>query len=199
MISSASLTDEDFREAAALLKCDSAAIQAVCWVEAPGGGFLSDGRVRVLFEAHIFHRQTKGEFAQSHPNLCFPRWDKSTYATGKNADERGRKEYDRLTQAMLLDREAALMSASFGKFQIMGFNFGRCGFADVEDFFQAMNVSEKQQLRAFCQFILRSQVDDELREHRWEDFARRYNGDGYRLNSYHTKLAAAHKAITTGA
>ncbi len=53
------LTDADYIRAAKVLKCEVAAIKAVTSVEAPKGGFLNDGRVRILFERHKFHKYVK--------------------------------------------------------------------------------------------------------------------------------------------
>jgi hypothetical protein len=187
------LTEADFVAAAKLLKCDVAAIKAVAEVESAGNGFLSDGRVKILFEGHQFYKFTKGAFAQSHPTICHKKWTKVHYTKGPNADVRGAGELARLEQAMALNRSAALMSASYGKFQIMGFNFPVCGFSNVNDFYDAMKLSEGSQLQAFCSYIIGNSIDDELREHKWAGFARRYNGSEYWKNKYDQKLAAAHK------
>jgi hypothetical protein len=190
------LTEENFREAARVLRCDVAAIKAVAEVESAGDGFLRDGRVRILFEGHQFFRYSKGAFARSHPTLCHPKWTRDNYVKGP-PEVRGAGELARLEQAIKLDRIAGLMSASYGKFQIMGFNFALCGFRSVEEFYQAMQVDEGQHLQAFCGYVKAVRLDDELREHRWADFARRYNGPEYLKNRYDTKLAVAHAKYLT--
>lgn len=186
------LTESDFKEAAKLLNCDVAAIKAVAEVESSGNGFLTDGRVKILFEGHQFHKHTKGAYAESHPAICYEKWTKKHYTKGPNADVRGAGELARLEQAMSLDREAALKSASYGKFQIMGFNFSSCDFHDVEEFYAAMQASEGAQLKAFCCFIKANNLDGHLRKHRWASFARGYNGPSYAENKYDKKLAVAH-------
>ncbi len=191
--SPALLNEADFVAAAKLLKCDVAAIKAVAEVESAGNGFLSDGRVKILFEGHQFYKFTKGAFAQSHPSICYRKWTKAHYIKGSTADVRGAGELARLEQAMALNRSAALMSASYGKFQIMGFNFPVCGFSNVNDFYDAMRLSEGAQLQAFCNYIIGNSIDDELRGHNWAGLARRYNGPEYWKNKYDQKLAAAHK------
>lgn len=191
------LTEGDFKEAARGLRCDIAAIKAVAEVESSGDGFLSDGRIKVLFEGHIFYRFTKGAYAKTHPTLCYPKWTTACYSKGKTSDIRGAGELARLAEAMKLDRTAALMSASYGKFQIMGFNFPHCGFRTVEDLYQAMQESEGEQLKAFCNYVKDIGLDDELREHRWSDLARRYNGPLYQKNKYDVKLAAAYVKCAT--
>ena len=190
------LTDADYRDAAGpdRLDCEIAALRAVAEVEAPGGGFLSDGRVRILFEGHVFYRQTHGKFAKSHPTLCHPRWTRENYARGKTAEERGAGELARLAAAIGLDRTAALKSASYGKFQIMGFNHRSCAYpADVESFYRGMGIDEQAQLKAFCHLLKAQGMVVALRELDWAKFARLYNGPAFRENDYDGKLAAAYR------
>lgn len=185
------LAETDYQAAAKNLKCDVASIKAVAEVESSGDGFLSDGRVKILFEGHQFYRFTKGAFAQSNPTICYQKWTTQFYTKGANADIRGAGELARLAQAMALNNTAALLSASYGKFQIMGFNFAICGFVKVDDFYEAMQVSEGEQLNAFCNYIKGNTLDDELRSHNWAELAKRYNGPEYKKNAYDTKLAKA--------
>jgi hypothetical protein len=200
------LRGQDYAEAMARLGCSLAQIRAVDEVES-GGGWFPDVRAdilaldgaggfiggphlpKILFEAHIFDRETKGRFRASHPNLSSAKWNRALYVGGQG-------EWARLHRAMLLDRRAALMSASVGRYQIMGFNHRLAGFATVEAFWDAMKTSEREHLLAFVAFIINSGLADELRaiSARPADcvaFARRYNGAGYAKNRYHEKLAAA--------
>lgn len=186
------LTEGDYKAAAKQLKCDVAAIKAVAEVESNGNGFLSDGKVKILFEGHIFHKYTDGKFDAKHPTISYPRWTTKFYAKGATADIRGQGELKRLKEAMALDRKAALMSASYGKFQIMGFNFALCGFITVEDFYKSMQINEGEQLKAFCHYIINISLADELRNHYWAEFAKRYNGPDYKKNKYDIKLALAY-------
>jgi N-acetylmuramidase len=179
------LTDEDYARAAARIGCDEAAVRAVARVESRGSGFNPDGSAVTLFEGHKFHRFTAGRFSASHPTISYPRWTREHY--GKD----WRQEQERLLLAISLDRDAALKSASWGRFQIMGFNHGACGFADVEAFVDAMRESEGRQLDAFVELIEEWGLADELRDHRWADFARKYNGPAYAENRYDSKLAQA--------
>jgi len=179
------LTDGNYKQAAEELGCEVAAILAVISVESAGDGFLPDGRPKILFEAHIFHRYTKGRFDTTHPHLSSPTWNRKLYKGGAG-------EYDRLEEAISLDRRAAIMSASWGAFQIMGFNLAGCGFTNVEDFVAAMRASERRQLEAFIEFIKSQHLDDELRQRDWATFARIYNGPSYKANRYDEKPAKAY-------
>lgn len=186
------ITEQHFFDAAKRLRCSVPAVKAVTEVESSGSGFLSDGRVKVLFEGHVFYKYTKGKYATSHPSLCYPKWTRVYYARGANAYERGAKELARLEQAKDLNRTAALLSASYGMFQIMGFNFAHCDFPTVDLFADAMKKDESEQLNAFCSYIIDVGLDDELRQGRWADFARKYNGPAYQKNRYDQKLKDAY-------
>lgn len=201
------LTSLDFAQAAEALGCTVAQIRAVWEVESNGGWFqdvradilAADGPggfiggpdlPKILFEAHIFDRETNGRFRVSHPNLSSARWNRALYVGGQG-------EWLRLHRAMQLDRRAALRSASVGGAQIMGFNHKAAGFDTVEGFWDAMKTSERAHLDAFASFIQASSLTAALRQisNRAADcipFARGYNGKGFAANNYHVKIAAAH-------
>lgn len=181
----------DYAAAASRLGCTVAQIRAVDEVESNGGGFQSDGRPKILFEAHKFDEFTKGRFRNSHPNLSSQRWNRALYLGGA-------AEWDRLNRAIALDAHAALMSASVGRYQIMGFNHAAAGHTTVEGYWDAMKRSERDHLDAFCAFVESKKLVNALRRISNApgdavDFARGYNGAGYAANDYHVKIANAHK------
>lgn len=180
------LSPGDIDAEAADLGCNPAVIRAVCDVEAAGSGFLPDGRPKILYEAHVFGRLTKHRWDHSHPNISAPSWDRSLYGAG------GAHQYARLGQAIGLDRRAALQSASWGMFQVLGLNYSSCGYPDAESFVSAMVTCERAHLDAFTKFCLANQLEDELRAvpPNFESFTSVYNGTG-QVAVYSTKLRAA--------
>jgi hypothetical protein len=180
------LTDADFLRAATALNCEVACIKAVNKVESGNSGFLASGRPKILFEAHIFSKLTRHQYDSSHPDISSRKWNKTLYKGGE-------KEYDRLEKAMGLDRAAALKSASWGRFQIMGFHFAAVGYSSVEAFVQAMYRSEGAQLDSFVTFLQHQHLAAPLREKRWADFARGYNGAGFAANHYDYRLKTAYE------
>lgn len=203
------LTAEDWRWGAAKLGATIAQLRGVWDVECNGRGWFTDVRgdilakdgpggfldgphlPKLLFEAHIFDRLTKGKYRASHPNLSSAKWNRALYVGGP-------AEWVRLHEAMKLDRIAALKSASYGGPQIMGFNHKLAGFATVDAFVDAMKTTERAHLEAFVNFIINSGLGDELRAvgdtgASCAPFARAYNGPAFAKNAYHTKIAAAHK------
>ncbi|HWB50163.1 MAG TPA: N-acetylmuramidase family protein [Stellaceae bacterium] len=187
------LGPQDVDVAAGELQCEPAAVWAVCDIESAGGGFLPDKRPKILFEAHVFGRLTRHRWDATHPNISAAGWNRALYGAA------GAHQYDRLAEAISLDRGAALQAASWGMFQIMGMNFAACGYADVETFVAAMGESEGAQLAAFAAFCRHGGLDRFLRVHDWTRFALAYNGTGEAANAYDGKLAAAYRRRAAGA
>ncbi|HEY1495386.1 MAG TPA: N-acetylmuramidase domain-containing protein, partial [Candidatus Solibacter sp.] len=154
-----------------------------------GFGYLTDRRPAILFERHFFHRLTDGKFDDQAPSI-------SCSMPGGYLG--GAKEYDRLAQAIALDRHAALSSASWGIGQIMGSNFAEAGFASVEDMVNAMVQSEDNQLTAMARFVCSAGLSKPLGAHDWAAFARGYNGPGYAKNQYDTLLGRQYQMFAAG-
>lgn len=188
------LIDEDFTQVAELLGCEPAALKAVQQVETGGrGDFFSPGRPAILFEGHIFWTQLKKrgsnpeDYVKGNENILYPKWEKGHYKGGIG-------EYDRLEQARKINREAADASASWGMFQIMGFNYAACGEESIESFVRSMCESEFKQLLLTANFIKKnSQMLQALQARDWAVFAKCYNGPAYAQNRYDVKLEAAYQ------
>lgn len=179
------LSPSDFKQAAIELGVDEAAIRAVAQVESIGQGFDAAGEPVILFERHVFSRLTKGRFDGDFSDVSNP----TPGGYGRRRDQ-----HKRLQRAAALDREAALQSASWGLFQVMGFNFRQCGFSRLQAFINAMYAGEPTQLTATLRFIRAdAPMHRALRNLDWAEFARSYNGPAYRKNQYDTKLEAAYR------
>lgn len=189
------LSDSDYQDAASMLGIDVAIIRAVAEVESSGSGFLQSGRPKVLFEGHVFWKQLKEagidptKFTSGNEDILYEKWSKEHYVGGAG-------EYSRLKRAMAIHEEVALKSASWGLFQIMGFNHGACGFGSVQDYVSAMYRSEREHLLALCNFISRTisrgkKLVQYLRDEDWNGFFRGYNGSGYSENGYDKRFSEA--------
>lgn len=180
------LSERDFIDAAQELEVELPTIRAVDEVESRGEGFLPNGQPKILFEAHWFHKFTKGKYDITHPRLSSKEWNKKLYMGGTG-------EHGRLLAATKLDRESALLSTSWGRFQIMGFNYKDCGFRTLQEFINAMYSGEREQLLAFVQLIKTWKLQVALQKKQWAKFAEKYNGPGYKANKYDIKLEQAYK------
>lgn len=193
------LKNVDLVNAAQRLDVPLASVYAVNEVESKGKGFLDNGKPVILFERHIMYRQLSkvrqedddpaelkhhaDQLAATNPAIVNPK--AGGYAGGT-------AEHQRLATARLMDDTAALESASWGAFQIMGFHWQRLGYASVQDFVTAMSTSESQQFDAFVRFIETDPVlYKALKARKWAEFAKLYNGPDYQRNLYDIKLQRA--------
>ncbi|GAB3761357.1 N-acetylmuramidase family protein [Spirosoma pomorum] len=160
------LTNNDLHWAAAKLGWDLAAIRAVDEVESNGKGFRSDGNIVIRFETHIFKRYT-GRTIVGSGDMAF-------------------------NTAYLINPRAALLSTSWGRYQIMGFNYEVCGYDSVEEFVAAMKTGERKQLEAFVAFVIGNKLSIHLRPPNLNflGFKNGYNGTGE--NGYEFKLEKAY-------
>lgn len=189
------LTNEMIKDLSIRLGLEPALLKAVQLVEAAGrDGFLADGRPQILFEGHIMYKEVHKKFpdrdlaylCKRYSTIFFPKWDKSKYLGGVH-------EYKRLELAKEIDEECALKSASWGMFQIMGFNHKICGCQDVYDFVHKMSESHEKQLELMYYFMHNSGCLKNLKEKDWAGFAKKYNGPGYAQNAYDQKLRNAYE------
>jgi hypothetical protein len=185
---SAPLSSDGLAAVASNLDVSAPEIWTVMAVETSGCGYLPDRRPQILFERHIFHRLTGGEYDDGD----------ISDATAGGYGPRGAAQYDRLARAIDKDRSAALQSASWGLGQIMGMNFGRAGFQNVEDMVAAISDSEDQQLLAMGNFLKNTKLAEPLRAHDWASFARGYNGPNYAINRYDVRLNAEYQKYSSG-
>ncbi|EMX3969105.1 putative peptidoglycan binding domain protein [Acinetobacter sp. 1130196] len=190
------LKDSDYTAAAARLKVSELAIRVFGAVEGRGVGFLKNGKPKILFERHRMYaylRLKKGaafanKMAVERPNIVNK---KSGGYQGNEA------EYVRLELAKQIDVECALMSASWGQFQIMGENWKDLGYASAQDFVDQQFASESFQLEAFIRFIewktgiiddKKVALIDALRAENWDAVFTLYNGPNYKKLGYQAKF-----------
>lgn len=188
-----SLTNYRIAEIARQHSITPAALLAVKLVESGvGGGFLPSKRCKILFEGHKFYEELKKkgnknlpQLLKVAPDIVYTTWNRAKYKGGE-------LEWARLEKAIAIDREAALESASWGLFQIMGSNYAACKCRNVEEFVALNCESEDNQLELLINFLNTTGIIKYLNARQWSEFARRYNGPGYKQNKYDTKLQVAY-------
>jgi len=184
-------------------------IKAVIEVESSGRGHLKDGRPKILFEGHKFWhwlKQYKTEdkkpekLVAGNEDILYEKWTRNFYKGGT-------KEYDRLERARALDEKAAIYSASWGLFQILGENLEHHiksrNYKDVKDFEEKQQESEYFHFLDFLAFIKDKKLkgkplihyisENDPGNYDWASFAYGYNGSGYAVNKYDVKLKAAYE------
>lgn len=144
----------------------------------------------ILFERHLFSRLTRRQFDREHPDIASPA------VTSPGNYGRSDLQPLRLRRAAVLDEYAALKSASWGTFQILGINHAAAGYSNVEAFVDGMMTSQRKHLEAFVNFIKAdTNLLSSIREQNWTRFARAYNGSGEAKHDYHGRLERAYKTF----
>ena len=177
---------------------EAAVIWAVVDVETSGVtqgcGFRLDGQPQILFERHIFRRETQGRFNAQAPHLSGPPGGYGGLST----------QYAKLEEALALclaqglGPEPALRSASWGLGQLMGFNAKLAGFESAEAMVRSMIDGEDEQIMAITRFLSARNLHKALQRRDWATFARGYNGAGYAQNQYDIKLEQAYARLASG-
>lgn len=185
-------------------------VKAVISVESSGRGHLSDGRAKILFEGHLMWKLLSSirkmpeeeilKLQKSNEDILYKSWTRQYYKGGIS-------EYDRLDRARKIDPEIAVFSASWGLFQILGDNLnhnikGR-KYADYKEFEEKQHEHEKYHFMDFLEFIKTKKLkgtplinfisEEKSGSYDWASFAYGYNGSGYKVNKYDTKLQAAYE------
>lgn len=196
-------------------------VKAVIEVESSGRGHLPDGRPKILFEGHKFwywlqksgkKKEELEKLQKTQPSILYEQWTTKHYKGGAG-------EFSRLEEAKKLDKKAAIYSASWGLFQILGENLehnirGRINpkkvaegdlyyYTDVFDFEEKQGVSEYYHFLDFLEFVKTKEVrgkrlidyisEEAHGNYDWATFAYGYNGRGYKENKYDIKLQAAYE------
>lgn len=192
------LSEKDLIDFSKKYNLELASVKAVNEVESSGKGFLVNGKPKILFEGHVFWQQLKNRginpellLNSNNKDVLYKKWTKAFYQGGV-------KEYDRLNKAIAIKndpkvKEAALASASWGCFQIMGYHAISLGFASVQDFVDKMYLHEREHLKAFGKFLEVNHIITDLRNKNWAKVAEKYNGPDYRVNKYDEKLKKAYE------
>jgi hypothetical protein len=182
------LEETDVLLIAGYLGCHIAAVRAVLAVESAGKGFGPGKRPIILNEPHIFYRELAGAAREKavKDGLAYPVWGAKPYLK----TQEGR--YSWLNKAMAINETAALRSCSWGLGQVMGFNHKAAGYNTVQQFVEAMTISEGAHLYAMARFIVSKGLQGHLRDLNWVSFALGYNGTGYAKNKYDVKMAQAY-------
>lgn len=173
--------------------------------------FLDD-HTKIRYERHRFYELYKSKYGEEKANelsLKFPNlvnkisggYGENVFLTQKGFDKLGANnhQFERLKEAMKLDKSIALQSTSYGVFQLMGENYSHSSDT-VEDFFENMENSEIFQINATVEFLKKDTgkkgFSNALNNKNWELVASIYNGKNWKstnpdyaknIEKYYTK------------
>lgn len=169
---------------AARLGCSVKQLRAVATVESAGSGFDTRGRPTLRFERHKFHQFTAG------------RWSVAPFSNPQRGGGGGEDAWTFLADGCAHDPDAAFKACSWGKFQVMGFQWEALGFASAFDLAVSTVAGEAAHYELLARYVEAMHLEDELRALSPDPrtcvaFARAYNGSAYADNHYDQRLAGA--------
>jgi len=205
------ITKDDIEAAAKDLKCEAGLIYAIARQESAHSSFIKIGERTVpaiLYERHIFARYSNSKFSEKYPDVSGPAYHRTRRIKKNIEGKSGKKttifevvdvktekapvgndiygpsgiaQYKRLSKAYQLDKEAALYACSWGKFQIMGFNYAAAGYKDVFCFVKGISSGDPAHIKAFLRFAKSNKVLLKgLQEKDFEMIAQGHNGDSWK-------------------
>lgn len=168
-------------------------LTAVAAVESGGIAFTRINGVMVpviRIEGHYFDRLVPA----SKRSLARSKGLASPIVGGVKNPSSQEARYRILQEMIDIDRDAAIMSISWGVGQVMGVHWKDLGFTCPDDLRIFVLKSVENQVELMVRFIERNGLLDEIERQDWAGFARGYNGPGYKQNRYDQKLRDAFSA-----
>ena len=183
------------REIARREAIDPAALFAIIAVESGGkSGELTESANGVYlaptirFEGHYFYRLLSGDKQKEAIRLGLANPRAGAVKNPKTQKAR----WELYSKAAWIDRDAAIMSCSWGVGQVMGAHWKRLGFVSAKEFKDTATSGLVGQVDIMVRFIKSFGLMDEIKAHDWAAFARGYNGPAYKKNGYDRNIAAAY-------
>ena len=169
-------------------------IEAVGKVESNGSGWFDSGLPKILWERHYFYRFTKIALSVATFGLI-----SASTSGGYSSDinKNGINDsWEKLSEAVCVDPDKAIMSVSIGKFQVMGSYFSELGYASPIDMLWAARNDEYEHYRMLAGYIKMARLVPAFLSvsaiaHTNIAFVRGYNGPAWEKNDYASKLAIA--------
>ncbi|WP_398457443.1 N-acetylmuramidase domain-containing protein [Sphingomonas albertensis] len=179
------VTDSEIAAIALRLGCTPKQVRAVAKVESGGAAFDKQGRPKILFERHLFHRLTGGKFSVT---------SFSNSAGGGYSED----SWEKLTQAACKDADAAFAAASWGRFQVLGMHWKSLGYSSPIDMAYTAVTSEAGHYTMLARYVEANGMKPAIQAlsadpETCRAFAKGYNGPAYLQFNYHVKLAEAMK------
>jgi len=187
--------EDHFEYLAKSFGCEAAAVKALTKQETIGKGkwaldhgFDKNGLPRILFERHHFYNFTTPQINpktkkrppnpyKHFPDICFPK----SGGFGKE----GLHQYERFVRAANLDMNAAIMSCSWGAFQVLGEYYSSCGCSSPIELVNEYMKGIDSHVLMFEKFMKKekSLAIRGLANKKWEDVAASYNGSQWKKHN----------------
>ncbi|HRO41885.1 MAG TPA: N-acetylmuramidase domain-containing protein [Flavipsychrobacter sp.] len=181
-----SITQKDFIKLSAELAVEPEALMAIGEQESKDAPFY-ENRPTILFEPRWFYKLLKSEMKMPEEQIDqlikkYENVNLINKSTRKNSGMTRSKyygirqlQYDKLDIAKTIFKKGAIECCSWGRFQVMGFNY-KMLYNTIDEFEKAM-YDEFEQFRIFAEYLKKkSGLLTALRQKNWTLVAEKYNG-----------------------
>lgn len=186
--SSSSLNSSGLNRLAKSLGVEVAALKALVYVEAKHANKVPKGKIPARYERHVMYSclKKKGIRVSGRPSDLVHRLRDRR----KHTDD-----YPYIARAIKINKECAHRATSWSVYQIMGYNFSYTKWKSATAMAKAMHDDPKAKdvaLVGFLKHHAKGKALKAFKKKRWTKFARLYNGDNFKENRYHIKIAKAY-------
>jgi RHS repeat-associated protein len=173
------ITNEVLQNTSRELNVEVAMMKAISKQESRANPFDKQGRPIILFERHKMWQHLKEDGFDLQKRLEL----QSQYPSIVNQESGGYSDmssWKKMAIAAGIDENAAIKSASWGKFQVLGETYS-WRYKSPQQLKRAMSYSEMEQFMYFKSFLIHKKgMLDAMRNKNWEEIARLYNGNKWK-------------------
>ncbi|MGF7404942.1 N-acetylmuramidase domain-containing protein [Campylobacter concisus] len=173
------INDNDYATTAKDLGVEKEVLMAIASQESKHTSFKAVKQATILFERHkMYWLLIKKGYTKASVDALSKK-----YPSIVNKSDGGYNDmtsYEKLKIAKSIDYSCAVQSCSWGKFQVMGFNYANL-YSSPMELEIAMNMCELQQFKYFVSYLKNtSGMVDALKNKNWERIATLYNGPNWK-------------------
>lgn len=175
------ISNEVYEKEAKRIGIEVAMIQAIAKQESKRNSFWEEGQATILFERHKMWEYLKKDLNKTDEELIkLKEQDSSIVNNTAGGYGKYSEQYTKLEKAKKLDYTTALKACSWGKFQVMGFNYA-VKYSSPEEMEKAVNMCELQQFYFFLGYLENtSGMIQAIKNKNWESIASKYNGSNWK-------------------
>ncbi|PZX93753.1 hypothetical protein DOS84_10165 [Flavobacterium aquariorum] len=177
------IREDDYKEVSKRLGVEVEVMKAIAKQESKRNSFWKKGQATILFERHKMWKYLKKtgktddeleELKKKYPRIV----NNSAGGYGQYSEQ-----YEKLKTAKKINYTCALKACSWGKFQVMGFNY-TVAFSSPKEMEKAVNMCELQQFKFFVGYLENTDgLLNAMKNKDWESIAEKYNGSSWKTTN----------------
>jgi len=177
------ISEENYNSTALRLGIEVEIMKAIAKQESKRNSFWKEGQATILFERHkMWEYLAESGKTMVELNELMEKYPK---IVNKHGGDYGAYsvQYEKLEIAKTINYTCALQSCSWGKFQVMGFNY-KVAFETPEEMEKGVNICEFQQFKFFIGYLENTiGLIQAMKDRDWRMIARKYNGNKWEVTN----------------